>query len=136
MASYNRVVLLGHLTRDPEARQLQSGTLCGFSLAVNHRFKDREGNQKEEVCFVDCTAFGKTADAIAKYATKGRLLLVEGRLKLEQWTAKDGSKRSAHRVVVEQFQFMPDGKRDAGQTHDRAAMEAKGAPAKEEDIPF
>ncbi|MDX2200710.1 MAG: single-stranded DNA-binding protein [Phycisphaerae bacterium] len=113
MASYNKVVLIGNLTRDPELRYLPSNTaVCDFGLAINHRYKDREGNQKEEVCFVDCSAFGKSGEIINQYMAKGRSLLVEGRLKLDSWTAQDGTKRSKHSIFVENFQFLGDGRRD------------------------
>jgi single-strand DNA-binding protein len=111
MASYNKVILLGNLTRDPELSVLPSGTnAVDFGMAINRRWKDQGGQQREDVCFVDCKAFGKTGDNINKYMRKGKQLLVEGRLHFEQWQAKDGSKRSKHRVIVEAFQFMPDAK--------------------------
>ncbi len=115
MASYNKVILVGNLTRDPELRYLPSNTaVCDFSLAVNHRYRDREGNQKEDVCFIECSAFGKSGEVINQYVTKGKPLLVEGRLRLETWTAQDGGKRSRHSVFVENFQFLGDGRRDDG----------------------
>lgn len=114
MASYNRIILVGNLTRDPELKYLPSNTaVCEFGLAVNHRYRDREGNQKEEVCFVDCSAFGKGGEIINQYMAKGRPLLVEGRLKLDTWTAQDGTKRSKHSVFVENFQFL-GGPREEG----------------------
>ncbi len=107
MPNYNRVILAGHLTRDPVLRTLPGGTsVCDFGLAVNRRWRTQTGEQKEEVCFVDCSAFGKAADAIARYVTKGRALLVEGRLKFDQWTDKDNNKRSKHSVTVETFTFL------------------------------
>ncbi len=107
MASFNRIILLGNLTRDPELRYLPSNTaVCNFGLATNHKWRDREGNQKEETCFVDCSAFGRAGETINQYMTKGRPLLVEGRLRLETWTAQDGGKRSRHSVIVDNFQFV------------------------------
>ncbi len=107
MASYNKVILLGNLTRDPQLRYLPSNTaVCEFGLAMNRRYKDRDGNQKEEVCFVDIEAFGRQAETINQYTTKGRALLVEGRLHLDSWTGQDGQKRSRLRVIVENFQFV------------------------------
>ena len=107
MASYNKVILMGNLTRDPELRTLpNSQTLvCDFSLAVNRRWKDAGGADREEVLFIDCAAFGKTAETIAGNLAKGRPIHVEGRLRLEQWE-QDGQKRSKIRVVVEQFRFV------------------------------
>jgi single-strand DNA-binding protein len=113
MANFNRVILMGNLTRDPQLKYLPSNTaVCEFGLAVNHRWRDRDGNQKEEVCFVDLAAFGKAGEVINQYMTKGRPILVEGRLKLESWTGQDGQKRSKHTVVVDNFTFV--GPRDQG----------------------
>jgi single-strand DNA-binding protein len=113
MASYNKVILMGHLTRDPELRTLPGSetTVCDFALAVNRRWKDADGNDREEVLFIDCAAFGKTGQTIGENLAKGRPVHVEGRLKFEQWEQEDGQRRSKHRVVVEQFRFV-DRKRD------------------------
>lgn len=113
MASFNRVILMGNLTRDPELKYLPSNTaVCEFGLAVNERWRDKDGNQREDVCFVDVSAFGKQGETINQYMTKGRSILIEGRLKLETWQAQDGSKRSKHSVVVNTFTFV--GPRDSG----------------------
>ena len=126
MASYNRVILVGNLTRDPELRYLPSNMpVCKFGLAINHRWRDKDGNQKEEVCFIDCSCFGKAGEVINQYMSKGRPLLVEGRLRLDSWTGQDGQKRSKHEVVVENFQFLGDGRREEGQ----GAPAARSAPA-------
>lgn len=107
MASYNRVILMGNLIRDPELKTLPSQTVvCDFALAINHRWKDAEGGDREEVVFVDCAAFGKTGQTIGENLTKGRPIHVEGRLKFEQWEQEDGQRRSKIRVVVEQFRFV------------------------------
>ncbi|MCY2929509.1 MAG: single-stranded DNA-binding protein [Planctomycetota bacterium] len=107
MASYNKVILMGNLTRDPQLRYLPSQTpVVEIGLAVSRRFKKQDGTQGEEVCFIDCSAFGKTAENINKFFTKGRPILVEGRLQLDSWQAQDGSKRSKHRVFIESFQFV------------------------------
>ena len=125
MASYNRVILLGNLTRDPQLRYLPSNTaVCEFGLAMNRRYKDRDGNQKEEVCFVDIEAFGRQAETINQYMTKGRALLVEGRLRLDSWTGQDGQKHSKLRVIVENFQFVGgrgDQPAGGGVAYDRGA---------------
>jgi len=114
MASYNRVILMGNMTRDPQLRYLPSNTaVCEFGLAVNRKWRDRDGNQKDEVCFVDISAFGRQAETINQYMTKGRPILVEGRLKLDSWTSQDGQKRSKHSVVVDTFQFV-GGRDDRG----------------------
>ena len=114
MANYNKIMLMGNLTRDPKLSYLPSQTaVVDFGMAVNRKWKSKEGQSKEEVCFVDCIAFGKTGENINKYLEKGRSLFVEGRLQLDSWTAPDGTKRSKHKVIVESFQFL--GKSDSGQ---------------------
>jgi single-strand DNA-binding protein len=118
MPSFNRVTLIGNLTRDPETRDLPSGTtLCDFGLATTRHYKTQSGDDREETCFIDCTAFGKQAEVLQQYVKKGRPLFVEGRLKYDQWDDKNGGgKRSKISVVVENFQFL--GSRDAD--HDGA----------------
>jgi len=107
MASFNKVILMGNLTRDPQLRFLPSQTpVVEIGLAVNRRFKKQDGSQGEEVCFIDCCGFGKTAENINKFFTKGRSILIEGRLQLDTWQAQDGAKRSKHRVFIENFQFV------------------------------
>jgi single-strand DNA-binding protein len=107
MASFNKVILMGNLTRDPQLRYLPSNmAVCEFGLATNRKWKDRDGNQKEDVCFVDIAAFGRQAETINQYMTKGRSILIEGHLRLESWTGQDGQKRSKLRVVVDNFQFV------------------------------
>jgi single-strand DNA-binding protein len=107
MANYNKILLMGNLTRDPQLSYLPSQTaVVDFGLAVNRNWTGRDGEKKEETCFVDCRAFGRTAENINKYMTKGRPLFVEGRLTYDTWTAADGTKRSRHRVTVDNFQFI------------------------------
>ena len=136
MASLNKLLLMGNLTRDPQLSYLPSQTaVVEFGLAMNRKWKSREGEQKEEVCFVDCQAYGKTAETINKYLAKGRPIFIEGRLKFDSWTAQDGTKRSKHRVVVENFQFI------GGQSQDAKAAggpvnSAPDIPADDDDIPF
>ena len=106
MASYNKVILVGNLTRDPELSFTPSNTpICKFGIATNHRWRDRDGGDREEVCFVDCVIFGTQAEVFNKYMAKGRSALVEGRLKLDRWTTAEGVNRSKHEVVVDRFQF-------------------------------
>jgi len=110
MANFNKVLLMGNLTRDPQLSYLPSQTaVVDFGLAVNRRWTGKDGQDRSEVCFVDCRAFGKPAEIINKYLSKGRAVFVEGRLTFDSWTAQDGSKRSKHRVTVENFQFLPAG---------------------------
>ena len=112
MPSLNKVLLMGNLTRDPELRVTPKGTpICQFSLAINRQFKMESGESREEVIFVDIEAWGKQGETIAKYLTKGRPLFVEGRLRLDQWEDKNTKeKRSRMKVVLEQFQFISDGR--------------------------
>src|SRR3954449_4589368 len=108
MASYNKVILMGNLTRDPQMKYLPSQTaVTEFGLACNRKFKTQAGEDKEEVTFVDCTAFGRTGEVINQYFTKGKPIFIEGRLKYDQWEDKQGGgKRSKITVVVENFQFV------------------------------
>src|SRR5271170_3348755 len=114
MASFNKVLLMGNLTRDPQLKYLPSQTaVAEFGIACNRRFKSAQGEDREEVTFVDCAAFGKTGELINQYFTKGKPIFIEGRLKLDQWEDKQGGgKRSKMSVVVENFQFV--GGRDGG----------------------
>jgi single-strand DNA-binding protein len=108
MASFNKVFLMGNLTRDPQLSYTPNQTaVVDFGLATNRRWTSKEGEQREETCFADCRAFGRMAENINKYLTKGRAIFLEGRLTFESWTAQDGTKRSRHRVTVENFQFLP-----------------------------
>jgi single-strand DNA-binding protein len=106
MSSFNKIILLGNLTREPQLSYLPSQTaVVNFGLATNRKWKDQSGQQKEEVCFVDCKAFGKLAENINKYCKKGNPLLVEGRLNFNQWE-KEGVKHYKHDIVVEGMQLM------------------------------
>jgi single-strand DNA-binding protein len=138
MANFNKVFLLGNLTRDPQLSYLPSQTaVVEFGLAVNRRWTGRDGEKREETCFVDCQAFGRQAENINKYMSKGRQLLVEGRLTFNSWTAQDGTKRSKHRVTVENFQFL-GGPSEAGppaKDHSQAGPEVEAEPSAD-DIPF
>ena len=107
MANFNKVLLLGNLTRDPQLSYLPSQmAVVDFGLAVNRKWKGQDGTMKEDTCFVDCRAFGKSAENLNKFCRKGNPLFVEGRLTFDSWTAQDGSKRSKHRVTVENFQLL------------------------------
>ncbi len=107
MASYNKIILMGNLTRDPQLSYLPSQTpVVEIGLAVNHKYKDQQGQMQDKVCFVDCRSIGRQAETLSKYMKKGRPLLIEGRLEFDQWEAQDGSKRSKHRVFIERFTFV------------------------------
>lgn len=104
---FNRVIMLGNLTRDCELRYLPNGgAVCTTGLATNRRFKKTDGSQGEEVCFIDITFFGRTAEIANQYLSRGKKVLIEGRLKLDQWTDQQGVKRSKHSITVETLQMI------------------------------
>ena len=108
--SYNKVIMVGNLTRDPKLSFLPSQTaVVEIGLAINRKFKKSDGSQGEEVCFVDCKMFGKRAEVINKYLAKGNPLLIEGRLCRDEWQSQDGSKRSKHYIMIESFEFLGGG---------------------------
>ena len=110
--AFNKVILMGNLTADPEVRTTPSGqSVTSFSLAVNRTFRGSDGNRREETSFINCTAWGNTGETIAKYVGKGRQLLVSGRLQQRSWEDKEtGKRRSAIDVIVEEFSFVNDGR--------------------------
>src|SRR5580692_6468672 len=116
MANFNKVILAGNLTRDPELRYTPKGTaVARLGLAVNRTWTDEAGQKKEEVSFIDIDAFGRQAEVIAQYMKKGRPLLVEGRLKLDTWEDKNTKqKQSKLKVVLESFSFLDSGNRGGG----------------------
>jgi len=154
MASFNRVILLGNLTRDPEHRTFPSGSsLCKLGLAVNDRRKGPTGEWVDETTFVDVTVWGKQADTARDYLKKGQPCLIEGRLKLDAWESKEGEKRSKLIVVADRLQLL-GGRGSGGSSgapeHDYepeeggssyASTEKKygrpsASPPAEDDIPF
>jgi single-strand DNA-binding protein len=150
MANFNKVILAGNLTRDPEVRYTPKGTaIAKLGMAINRTWKTETGETKEEVTFVDVDAFGRTAEVISQYLKKGRPILVEGRLKLDQWDDKQtGQKRSRLGVVLENFQFLDSGRGDGGGSRSSAASAPPSAPSspdapepegpapEEDDVPF
>ena len=113
MANFNKVILMGNLTRDIELRHTQGGmAIAKFGMAINRKTSSQSGEAKESTCFVDCTAFGKSAELLSQYVRKGSQLFVDGRLEFSTWEAKEGGKRSKLEVIVENFQFMGSGNRD------------------------
>lgn len=116
MASYNRVIIMGNLTRDPDHRQIASGqSVCRLGIASNRQFKNKQtGAMVQEVCFVDVDVWGAQADSCNQYLQKGRPVLVEGRLKLDTWVDNEGQRRSKHSVVADRVTFLPaTGQQDA-----------------------
>ena len=157
MNGFNKVILAGNLTRDPELRYTPSGTaIAKFGLAINRKWKDSQsGEMKEEVTFVDIDAFGKQAETIGQYLKKGRPILIEGRLKLDQWDDKQTQqKRSRLGVVLESFNFLDGGSREGGGDFSSGGSSApsarparpasapppnnsgEGMPPEEDDVPF
>lgn len=151
MANFNKVILAGNLTRDPELLVTPQGlSICKMSLAVNRNYKTSNGEEQEETTYVDVDAFGKPAEIISKYMGKGRPILIEGRLKTDAWTNQAGEKRSKLKVVLENFQFMGGRGDDAGNSGrsegykaaPKKSESAESAPGNyqskdlDEDVPF
>lgn len=115
---FNKVILMGNLTRDPETRQTPNGqSVTNFSLAISRSWKGQDGNTQEAVSFIDCVAWGRTGEVIAQYIQKGRPILVSGRLDQRSWE-QDGNKRSKVEVVVEDFNFVGGGTGDGAFSRD------------------
>ena len=140
--AFNKVILMGNLTSDPETRTTPNGqNVTSFSLAINRTWNNANGERQEETSFINCTAWGKTGETIAKYVSKGRQLLVSGRLQQRTWQDKDtGKNRSAIDVVVEEFSFVSDGNR-GGSASNSASSEPQvdeigDEPIDLSDIPF
>jgi single-strand DNA-binding protein len=154
MAGYNKVILIGNLTRDPELRYTPKGVaIAKLSLAMNRTWRNEAGETKEEVTFVDVDAFSRQAETLAQYLKKGSPIMVEGRLKLDQWDDKTtGQKRSRLGVILEGFQFIGSGNRGEGgggppdaprsrpavsaPPKAEAAADADGPPPEDDDVPF
>jgi len=127
MANYNKVFLMGNLTRDPEIRYTPSGSsVVKFGLAVNRKYRGRTQEMVEETTFVDIEGWGKQAETFNQYMSKGRPVFVEGRLRLDSWEGKDGQKRNKLVVVMENFQFLGSG---AGAGAGAGTGAVRGAPA-------
>ncbi len=125
---YNKVILVGNLTRDVEVRYTSSGTaLAKVGIATNRKFKSASGEMKDETMFIDLTFFGRTAEVAGQYLRRGSKVLVEGRLILEQWVAQDGTKRSRHSVTVESMQML-DSRGDAQQNSQYSNSGYNSAP--------
>jgi len=138
---YNRIILLGNLTRDIDLRYTTSGTAIGkVGIATNRRFKNAQGEMQDETMFIDLTFFGRTAEIANQYLRKGSKILVEGRLVLEQWTAQDGTRRSKHSVSVENMQML-DSRQESQQPTDTAPAQQENQPPlpggpDDEEVPF
>ena len=134
MASYNKVQLMGNLTRDPELRHTPSGTaVVDMGLAVNESFKNKAGEKVEQVCFVDVVVWGRQAETTAEFLKKGSPVFIEGRLQLDQWETEGGEKRSKLRVRADRVLFLGSAPKGA------PVPDENRAPAEydtEDDIPF
>ena len=143
MPGFNRVLLLGNLTRDPVLKQLPTQTqVVEFGLAVNRKFRTPAGEDRVDTVFVDCSAFGKLADTIVHYCHKGRPLFVEGRLRYDAWEDKQGGKHNKLSVVVENFQFIGS-REDATRAAPAKPQPPRGetrkpepVSMKQDDVPF
>ena len=125
---FNRVILIGNLTRDPEVRYTPQGTsVCNFGIAVNRKFKQGD-EAKEEVTFINIVVFGKQADSCGKYLNKGSSVLVEGRLKENRWETEEGQKRSRHEVVAQSVRFLS---RKQGDANTSSSGQGEGLPPEE-----
>lgn len=134
-ASFNRVILVGNLTRDPELRYTPSGTaVTDIGLAVNDRRKNQAGEWVEETTFVDVTLWGRTAEVASEYLSKGSSALIEGRLKLDTWET-DGQKRSKLKVIGEKLQLLGSRGGGAGNAGGSAGASRRGAAAEQEFEP-
>lgn len=130
---FNKVILMGNLTRDPETRQTPSGqSVTNFSLAVNRTWKGQDGQTQEAVSYIDCVAWGRTGEVIAQYMQKGRPILVSGRLDQRSWE-QDGNKRSKVEVIVEDFNFVGGGGDGASFSGGSSASSASSSSAKKSD---
>ncbi len=135
MPHYNKVIMIGHLTRDVQLSYTPGGTaVADFGVATNHKWTGQDGSKREEVCFIDCRAFAKVGENLNKFFSKGDAILVEGRLTFDQWE-KDGVKRSKHRVTVESFTFV-GGNGQKPDEPEAPANRRPGAPIPDEDVPF
>lgn len=148
----NKLFLAGRLCRDPQLSYLPSQTaVVDFGIATNRKFNKQDGSTGEEVCFVDVRAFGKMAEVINKFFTKGKPIFLEGRLTYDTWTGQDGKKKSRHRVTLENFQFLPGGggRREPGEDRGGGRVDDPGydknrdygaergkPPLDDDDIPF
>jgi single-strand DNA-binding protein len=151
MANFNKVILIGNITRDPELRYTPKGmAIAKIGMAINRTWKSETGESKEEVTFVDVDAFGRQAETIAQYLKKGSPLMVEGRLRLDQWDDKQsGQKRSRLGVVLEGFQFLGGNRSEGGGAPEaprsrpvpaapkgEPSSDADAPPPEDDDVPF
>jgi single-strand DNA-binding protein len=132
--TFNKIILVGHLSRDPELRYTPNGTaIATFALATNHRYKSGE-TWHEEVCFLDVVVFGRQAEPVGEYLHKGSQALIEGRLRQRTWETPDGQKRHKHEVVADRVHFL--GTRPQGAAADMPPEDPEALVNDDEEIPF
>lgn len=134
---FSKAFIMGNITRDPEQRATSNGLqVCSFSVAVNRNYKGQDGSNKEQVSFINCTAWGKAAEIICQYAHRGTGIMVCGRLEQRSYEGKDGVKRSTTEIVVEDFNFLGNGRGDGAESGGYSgASEQEDAEVVPEDIP-
>lgn len=140
MAGYNRLIMVGNLTRDPELKQFDRGqSVCRMNIASNRQYKNKQSGQvMQEVCFIDVDVWGPQADSCKQHLEKGRPVLVEGRLKLDNWKGDDGAPRSKHTVIADRVVFLGGGSKNVQDQGMKSDMSAnfKDEPPFEDDLPF
>jgi len=135
MASFNRIILIGNLTRDPELKQVGSGQVCRLGIASSRQFKNKQtGVMTQEVCFIDVDVWGPQAETSHQYLQKGRPVLIEGRLKFDSWNDAEGQKRSKHSIVADRVVFLSSGQ-GAELTTTEGLMEEEKAVAAPQKMP-
>ena len=139
MAYLNKVILMGNLTKDPKNSSIMSGSaVCEFSIAINRKYTVN-GQEKEEVCFVDIVVWGRQADSCGKYLHKGSTVFVEGRLKTDSWEDKEGNKRYTTEIIASNMRMLESkgtGKADEAPGYDSVPAFAEGESTPEDDVPF
>ena len=136
MRGFSKAIITGNLTRDPELRSTGSGTsVCAFSVAVNRTYRGADGENKEEVSYIDCVAWGKLGEVIANYAKKGTAVLVSGRLSQRSFEGKDGVKRSRTEIVAEDFNFISTAPRDGSNSYSGSTSTSSAPAGTSEPVP-
>lgn len=135
MPDFNRVIIAGNLTHDPEVKNTSGAAVCNFGLAINRRWRGKDGRESEETTFVDCVAWGRTGEALAEYQGKGDAVLVEGRLTLDRWQDRDGGNRQKLKVTAERIQFL-GGRGDGGKPQQRGGRRDEPDTVDPDTIPL
>ena len=136
MSSFNKTIIMGRLTRDPELKSTASGmSICKFGIASTRKFKGSDGNMKEDTLFIDVDAWGRQGEVIQKFFHKGSPIFVEGRLKLDQWESNTGEKRSKHSITLDSFEFVGSRDENAQAGNNFSAPQSAPAPAQQPAAP-